>query len=56
MRRDDAAEGSAGALPATAGATACPLGALCCSFVGNGLTDASFGGGARCTLSLSLMS
>lgn len=26
-----------GVLPATAGAIACPLGARCCSFVGNGL-------------------
>lgn len=32
-------EDSEGVLPATAGATAWPLGALCCSVVGNGLGE-----------------
>lgn len=39
----EAADGLESALPATAGATACPPGALCCSVVGNGLGDLPFG-------------
>lgn len=49
LKRDDmsfseAADGLETALPATAGATACPPpGALCCSVVGNGFGDLPFG-------------
>lgn len=39
----EAADGLESALPATAGATACPPGALCCAVVGNGLGDLPFG-------------
>lgn len=55
MREDDAAESSPGVLPAIAGATACPWGALCCS-LGNGFIDRSVGGGGICSLLLPLRS
>ena len=43
----EAADGLAGALPATAGETARPPGVLCCSFVGNGLDGVPAGGEVR---------
>lgn len=43
MSRLEAADGLEGALPATAGATACPPGLLCCSLVGNGFNGVPLG-------------
>lgn len=45
--RVEAAEGFEGAFPATAGDTACPPGAFCCSFAGNGFGVLPFGGGVN---------
>ena len=47
-----AADGLEGALPAMAGATACPPGALCCSLAGNGFGGVSFAGAMGISLSL----
>ena len=44
MKRGVAADGLEGALPATAGATACPPETLCCSLAGNGFGGVSFEG------------
>lgn len=44
MSRVEAADGSEGALTATAGAIARLSGVLCCSFVGNGFDGVPFGG------------
>lgn len=49
-----AADAEVGALPATAGATACPWVELCCSFVGSGFEGLPFG--ERGMLSSSLRS